>query len=415
MRSNLAARVAWRYLRSKKSHSAVGTISIVSVCAMAVATAAIVCVLSVFNGFQKVISGRLDTLTADVTVMPSKGKVFANADSLAAAIRRIPGVAMATPTLADNALVIIDSREMPVLLKGVDPAAFRKVTQIDSLFQKDFGGFIPDSRPTEKPSAALAIGVAAQTGATPESEMLLFAPRREGRVNMANPLTSFTVDSLDVTGIFRSDQQQFDENTVITDIATARRLFQYDSQASAVEVKCATGHDAASVAAAIQSRLGDSYIAKDRLRMQEMNFRMIKIEKWVSFLLLFFILVIASFNIISSLSMLVLEKQPALSTLSALGMPRRQIGAVFAWESIYVSMIGGVAGLLLGVVLCLLQQEFGLITVGTDEAIITAYPVELKARDLAVTAIPVVLIGLATAAITDRFARSRISTRPASV
>lgn len=141
-----------------------------------------------------------------------------------------------------------------------------------------------------------------------------------------------------------------------------------------------------------------------------MNFRMISIEKWVSFLLLFFILVIASFNVISSLSMLVLEKDKALGTLSALGMPKRKIGSVFFWESIYVGLIGGIAGILLGVVLCLLQQQFGFITIAAGaDAIVRAYPVELHLSDVFVTLLPVAAVTLAAAAITSRFARQRIA------
>lgn len=403
--NTLSAAIAWRFLKSKKSHSAVATISAVSVCGMAVATAAIICVLSVFNGFRATISGRLSSMQPDVILVPAEGKVFANADSVASRAAKVKGVALATATLTDNALAICNSREMPVTLKGVDPEAFGKVTGIRQVIDTATGRYIREPR-----EAAVAIGTASQLGAIPERDLMLFTPKRTGGVNMANPAASFISDSVAVTGVYRADQQEYDENGVITDIATARALLQYDTEASAIEISAKKGTDPAQLAERLAKEFGPGFIAKDRLRQQEMNFIMISIEKWVSFLLLFFILVIASFNVISSLSMLVLEKDKALGTLSALGMPKRKIGSVFFWESIYVGLIGGIAGILLGVVLCLLQQQFGFITIAAGaDAIVRAYPVELHLSDVFVTLLPVAAVTLAAAAITSRFARQRIA------
>lgn len=414
MKQDLTAAIAWRYLLSKKSHGAVGTISTVSLCAMAVATAAIVCVLSVFNGFREVIAEKLDTLAPDVMVTPAKGKTFAEAEKLTARVAAMPGVETATPTLSDNALVICNSQEMPVKLKGVVPADYARVTEVRSLVDADLGRYLADTvAPAGTIPATIAIGTASRLRAYPGAGMLVFAPKRLGRVNLANPVSSFITDSLSVTGIYRSDQQEYDEDGVIVPIAEARKLLQYDTEASAIEIRLRPGQDGARAAAAIGDRLGPAYVVKDRVRQQEMNFRMISIEKWVSFLLLGFILVIASFNLISSLSMLVIEKEKAIGTFSALGLSRRRIGHIFAWESIYVSLAGGLAGIALGLTLCLLQQHFGLITVsGSPETtIVRAYPVKVLAGDVLATLVPVTLIGIATAAITAAFAKSRINIR----
>lgn len=414
MKQDLTAAIAWRYLLSKKSHGAVGTISTVSLCAMAVATAAIVCVLSVFNGFREVIAEKLDTLAPDVMVTPAKGKTFAEAEKLAARVDAMPGVETATPTLSDNALVICNSQEMPVKLKGVVPADYARVTEVRSLVDADLGRYLADTvAPAGTIPATIAIGTASRLRAYPGAGMLVFAPKRLGRVNLANPVSSFITDSLSVTGIYRSDQQEYDEDGVIVPIAEARKLLQYDTEASAIEIRLRPGQDGARAAAAIGDRLGPAYVVKDRVRQQEMNFRMISIEKWVSFLLLGFILIIASFNLISSLSMLVIEKEKAIGTFSALGLSRRRIGRIFAWESIYVSLAGGLAGIALGLTLCLLQQHFGLITVsGSPETtIVRAYPVKVLAGDVLATLVPVALIGIATAAITAAFAKSRINIR----
>ena len=412
MSKNLAAAIAWRYLKSKKSHSAVGAISAVSVCGMAVATAAIICVLSVFNGFMSSISERLDTLSPDVIAIPARGKVFADGEKVAQRVAAVKGVELATPTLTDNALAIFDSREMPVTLKGVYKDDYARVTAVKSLIGKDYGRYFQTSENAGRtPLGVIAIGTASQLSAIPDSRLLVFAPKRDGRVNMANPVSSFLTDSLIVTGVYRSNQSEYDENGVIVDIATARRLLQYDFEASAIEVKARPGVDTEKLASDIQRLLGPDFVVKDRLRQQEMNFRMISIEKWVSFLLLFFILIIASFNIISTLSMLVLEKQRSMSTLTAMGMTPGRIGAVFAWESIYVSLIGGGCGIILGVLLSLLQQHFGLITIPGDPGttVMRAYPVEVHFSDILLTLVPIAAIGAATALITSRFAKSRIN------
>lgn len=410
MRQNLSAVIALRYLLSKKTHGAVATITTVSVCAMAVATAAIICVLSVFNGFKREIGLRLDSLSPDVEITPAKGKTFANTDSLLRAVGSAKGVDLATPTLSDNALIIYNGSEMPVKVKGVDPAQYAGVTSVRKLIPEGYGRYI-DTAVINATPALLSIGVAARMSAYPDSRMLIFAPRRSGRVNLANPAASFLTDSLTATGIYRSDQSQYDEDGVILPIEAVRRLLLYDNEASAIEVRAAQGTDPATLASSLSDMLGPACIVKDRMRQQEMNFRMIQIEKWISFMLLGFILVIASFNIFSSMSMLVLEKEDSLSTLSALGMSRKQIGSVFAWESIYVSAAGGIAGVTLGLILCLIQQHFGLIKIGADPSavIVTAYPVEVQVADIFLTLLPIALIGAVTALAISAFAKSRIN------
>ncbi len=414
MKQSASAAIAWRYLISKKSHSAVGAISAVSICGMAIATAAIICVLSVFNGFRNVIGGRLDAMSPDVMITPLKGKVFENADSLASLISQTDGVALAVPSITDNALALCGSREMPVTIKGVDIANYRNITALDSLIIDTCRiDAIPGSetgKDENTPSTAVfSIGVASGLGALSGTEALLFTPRRIGRVNMSNPASSFLTDSVLVTQVYRSDQAEYDENMVIVDIETARNLLQYDSEASAIEIAAKPGYDIATLCKHLEQLLGSGYVVKDRMRQQEMNFRMISIEKWVTFLLLFFILVIASFNIISSLSMLVIEKENSIATLRALGMSRRSIGSVFFWESVFVTSIGGVSGVFLGVGLTLLQEHFGLIKLQGDPSTltVTSYPVQLDPNDILLTFLPVIVIGIASALITAAFARSK--------
>ena len=401
--------IALRYLFGKKSHSAVNAIAIVSVAGVAVATAAVVCVLSVFNGFQSVLTERLDTLSPDLMITPLKGKTIANGDSLASAIRDVKGVEIATPTLTDNALGFFDGRETPVMLKGVIPDEYSKVTAIDSLLVA--GGTTLQKAETSNP-ALLSIGLAYKLSMFDYSQpLLVFAPKRTGRFNPANPAAAFVMDSLYVADVFQSMQDTYDENCIFTDISLVRDLLLYDREATAIEIRTAPGAETDRVMEAISVKVGPDYIVKNRLMLQEVNYRMVQIEKWMTFLLLFFILVIASFNIVSTLSMLVLEKQDSMQTMSAIGMNRRGISGVFRWESVLVSLIGAVIGLTLGAVLCLLQEKFGFITIanGGLEGTPMAYPVKLEALDLLITIIPISLITAICAWVAGSFARSRMT------
>lgn len=423
-----SVRIAWRYLRAEKSHSAVGAIAIVSLVGVAIATAAIVCVLSVFNGFREVLATTLDSSMADVVVLPARGKVLhGNTDSLVKRIEALPEVEAASVVVADNALALVNGHELPVLLKGVEQERFRKVTPIDSAmidgdmrlrrplsaseqtlyFDPDLEEFV-ETGEEDRFMGILGAGVAMRLGVYPADGILLFAPRRIGNINSANPAASFLRDSVEVSGVIRTNRPEFDASTIIVDIDVPRRLFQYTTEATSIELK--VHGDASKDAAFIQEALGKEYVVKDRLRQQETNFRMIEIEKWVTFLLLSFILLIASFNAISTLSMLVLDKEPQLPVLRALGMSRRQVADVFAWESIMVTVSGYIAGTAVGIGLCLLQRHFGFIKLAgnPDEMLISVYPVAVDAFDLVMVLLPTIVIGAASAIITARFAKSRI-------
>ncbi|MDE7345797.1 MAG: ABC transporter permease [Muribaculaceae bacterium] len=400
--------IALRYLFGKKSHSAVNAIAIVSVAGVAVATAAVVCVLSVFNGFQSVLTDRLDTLSPDLMVTPREGKTIADGDSLAAAIRGIKGVEVATPTLTDNALGFYEGRETPVTLKGVIPEEYSRVTAIDSLLVA--GGSTLSKAESSNP-ALLSIGLAYKLSMFDYGRpLLVFAPKRTGRFNPANPAAAFVMDSVYVADVFQSMQDTYDENCIFTDISLVRDLLLYDREATAIEIRTTQGADINKTMEVISSKIGPDYIVKDRLMLQEVNFRMVQIEKWMTFLLLFFILVIASFNIVSTLSMLVLEKQDSMQTMSAIGMNRRSIAGVFRWESVLVSLFGAIIGLVLGAILCLLQEKFGFITIanGSVDGTDMAYPVRLETMDLLITLVPIAFITAICAWVAGSFARSRL-------
>ncbi len=381
-----------------------------SVAGVAVATAAVVCVLSVFNGFQSVLTNRLDTLSPDLLVSPKEGKTIVNGDSLAAEIGKFKGVSVATPTLTDNALGFYNGRETPVTLKGIVPDEYSKVTQIDSL--RVAGGTTLQEAETSNP-ALLSIGLAYKFSMFDYSQpLLVFAPKRIGRFNPANPAAAFVMDSLFVTDVFQSMQDSYDENCIFTDISLVRDLLLYDREATAIEIKVDHPAQADKLMDEISSKIGSQYVVKNRLMLQELNFRMVQIEKWMTFLLLFFILVIASFNIVTTLSMLVLEKEDSMRTLSAIGMSKKQIAGVFRWESVLVSLFGGIIGIALGSLLCILQEKFGFITIATQGVAADiepmAYPVRLEFMDILVTAVPIAIITAICAWVAGSFAKSRM-------
>lgn len=406
MRNNLLpARMAFRYLRAKNSYSAVSAISVIAVVGVAVATAAIVCVLSVFNGFRTLLNDRLDTLAPDIMITPAEGKTFADGDSLALELGNFPGVKLAMPSVTDNALVIGESREMPITLKGVNPDIYSSITSLDSITVARREGEILSSS-----DAVISVGVAKRLGIyNTDVPLLIFAPKREGRVNLANPMSSFLSDSLNVGGVFQAMQSEYDENMVICGIDVARELFLYDKQASAIEIKADRNTDTQQLSEKLSAFLGDGYVVKDRAHQQEMNFRMVQIEKWITFLLLVFILVIASFNIISTLCMLIIDKESSIVTMSTLGMRKGRIGAIFGWQTMYVSVGGGIIGIVVGLVLCLIQEHFGLIKLAGDAEmmVISSYPVTVVWSDLIAVFIPVVVIGLITSRISASFASGK--------
>lgn len=457
MQTLLALKIALRYLWSRKSHNAVTAIAIAGVCGVAVAAMAIVCVLSVFNGFHEVILSRDNRITPDILIEPAKGSLIANADSLSHSISSMPGIEDVTPVVCDDAVAYYDTRQLPVSILGVKPASYRRISSIDSLLKSgtwkpqpqeltdastptspslteeiedlaasdfDESALFSDAPLTQEPehvsavatSTALASSGAAYSLNLPpasDSGVVLFMPRRTGNLNTTNPTASFIADSLAVTGIYSSEQSEFDAATFIIDLDVARRLLEYDTQANSLYLSLKQGTNPDSFITSLKRRIGSDYKVSGRLEQQTIHFRMISIEKWITFLLLGFILLIASFNIISTLSMLIVEKRHNILTLTRIGASRRFIGRIFFWESVVVCLIGTCAGILIGVILCVLQARFGLINMQGDNAnlIIQSYPVSLKLSDIGAVFMLGTIIALFTAAISAAYASYTANTR----
>ena len=411
---SLPLKIAWRYLVSKKGHQAVNIISIVAVCGVVVATAALICVLSVFNGFRGLIMGRLAMLDPQIAITATLGKTVNDADSVIDAVSVIPGVERAVPVIVDQALAIYAQNQMPVRLKGV-PDDYNTMNDMDSVIVDG------EWRLQDQVSRYAVIGAGPAVRLIVRPEFLgmvrLYAPQRQGKVNIANPMGAFRQDSLFVSGIFQLQQNSYDADLMYVPLDMARELFDYDTQASQVEVKLAPGADEQQVMHSIEKALGKGYQVKNRLMQQREAYRLVNIEKWMAFLLLAFILIIATFNVISTLSLLIIEKDDSIATLRALGANDRQISRIFVLQGWLITLVGAVTGVVIGLILCLCQQQFGWLRLSGDPAnmIISAYPVEVQWTDVIVTLALVAAVGLLTSMVTALIMRRRLKSEKLGV
>ena len=407
---NLPLKIAWRYLVSKKGHQAVNIISIVAVCGVVVATAALICVLSVFNGFRGLIMGKLAMLDPQVAITATVGKTINDADSVIDAISGIPGVERAIPVVEDQALAIYAQMQMPVRLKGV-PDDYNTMNDMDSVIVDGEWKL----RDQVSQFGVFGAGPAVRLMVRPDfmGMVNLYAPQRQGSVNLANPMGAFRQDSLFVSGIFQLQQNSYDADLIYVPLDMARRLFDYESEATQIEVKLAPNAHEQQVMNGIGSILGSGYQVKNRLMQQREAYRLVNIEKWMAFLLLAFILVIATFNVISTLSLLIIEKDESIATLRALGANDSQISRIFVLQGWLITLVGAITGVAIGLILCLCQQRFGWLRLSGDPAnmIISAYPVEVQWMDVAITLALVAAVGLLTSMVTALIMRRRLKSQ----
>lgn len=403
---NLSFYIARRYLFSKKSHNAINIISLVSVCGVAVATLALVCALSVYNGFNDLVSSLFGHFDAELKITPVKGKVFDPETEAMRAVEALPMVACYSEVLQDNVLIRYHDRQGVAVLKGVD-ASYEQLTQIDSILID--GSFKLADEVVNYANLGIGLAYALGINAGFVTPMEIYAPKRAERVNMANPASSFQLEYAYIGSVFRTDQQLYDDSYLIVPLALARSLFDYEHEVSAIELKL---HDSKQVAQAkqeISRLLGEEFKVQDRFEQQEDSFRMMQIEKWMTFLILTFILAIALFNVVGSLSMLMIEKQADVATLRNLGADNRLIRRIFLLEGWMISAFGAGIGIVIGVTLCLLQQTFGFISLGDAAGafVIDAYPVRIAVGDIVTILCTVLLIGFLAAWYPVRYLAKR--------
>ncbi len=396
----LSLRIAFRYLVSRKSHGTVNTISAISVAAVAVAAAAMIIVLSVFNGFSSLAAGKLSRLDPDYMLVPVKGKTIAAADSLCALLRSIPGVASAEPEITEQAFATTpQGRRMGLIVKGMTPAGLAASGLGGVIIDGDGSLAVTDSL---LPPSIISVGTAVSLNLRPSVDLCdftLYEPRRLARVNPANPMGAFRSIPLQATGVYQIEQEEYDKDMVIIPYAVASRLLDYPSSvASSVAVQLRSGASASSVASALEKVAAErSLRVLDRFRQQQAAFRMIAVEKWITFLMLGFILLIASFNIVSTLYMMMLEKQANMRILHAMGATRAFVARIFVSQGWLIVVLGGVAGIILGSLLVLGQQHFGWIKLSAADPSLMAvdsYPVVLSAGDILTTLLAVLAVAI---------------------
>lgn len=400
--------IARRYLFSKKSHNAINVISAISVCGVALATLALVCTLSVFNGFQDLVTTFFTAFDPQLKITAVRGKVFDGQDKRVLQLKKMPDVEVYSESLEDNVMVQYQGRQAMAVVKGVEDN-FDQLTPIDSiLFGR--GDLLLHDEVVDYAIPGIQLLSTLGSGIRFLDLLEIYAPRRGAKVNMANPSTAFVTGNLFSSGlVFAVNQEKYDASYILTSIDFARRLFQYTTEVSAINLKLKAGADTDAVKKHIQDLLGDDFLVQDRYEQQADTYRIMEIEKLISYLFLTFILMIACFNVIGSLSMLIIDKRDDVVTLRNLGASDRQIVRIFLFEGRMISFFGAFAGVVLGLLLCWLQQEYGLIALGSSGSfVVDAYPVSVHASDVLLIFITVLLIGFLSVWYPVRFLSKRL-------
>ena len=392
----LENKIAWRYLFSKKGHNAINIVSGISAAAVTVVTAAMVCVLSVMNGFGELVERMFSEFDPVLMVIPAEGQTLRTDTTPIASLYAREDIEAISVQLEQTALIRYKDHQVPARVLGVD-SLFTRTAHIDSIITDGFysvwdGAF---------ERTVLGRGLAAQIGMNAHftGALHLYAPERTKRINMLRPDQSLRHEHAFIAGTFAVNQMDYDDQLLLVSLPLARRLFDYDEHtASALRIQPKSNLSSSNLKSSISNTLGEGYRVLDRYEQQADFFRILRIEKLLTVLLLVFILLIASFNIIGSLSMLMIDKREDIRILSHLGADERMIRRIFLLEGWFISSLGAVCGLVIGVALCLGQQHYGWLSLGSGtEYIISAYPVQVQPSDIGVVALIVLALGFAAA------------------
>ena len=373
-----------------------------------IATMAMVVVLSVFNGFSDLVATFFTSFDPQLKVVPTEGKTCAADHPVLVEIKQMDEVAVTSETVEDQALAIYGDRQAMVMLKGVDDN-FTRLTNINNICYGE-GEFSLHAADLQYGVMGIRLASSLGVGAYYPGYMHVYAPQRQGQLDVMNPMSGFVVDSLLSPGVvFSVQQSRYDSNYILTSLAFARMLFQCDGEISSLEIKVKPGADVAQVKKKIQALAGTQFKVKDRYEQQEETFNIMKIEKLMAYVFLTFILVVACFNIIGSLSMLIIDKKSDVETLRSLGARESLIRRIFIFEGWMISVIGAVVGVALGLLLCWLQQQYGIVSLGQSAGafIIDAYPVSVHYTDVLLVFLTVIIVGFLSVLYPVRYALKR--------
>ena len=408
---NFSFYIAKRYLFSKKSHNAINVISGVSVCGVALATLALVCTLSVFNGFQDLVTTMFTAFDPELKITAVSGKVFDAQDDRIQSLKQMPEVEVFSESLEDNVMVQYKDRQAMAVIKGVEDN-FRQLTAIDSILYGR-GEMVLHDEVVAYAIPGIELVSILGTGVRFLDPLEIYAPKRGSKINVASPASSFNSDYLHSSGlVFAVNQQKYDASYILTSLKFARDLFQYDTEVSSIELKLKEGANINKVQGRIASLLGKDFQVLNRYEQQADTYRIMEVEKLISYLFLTFILLIACFNVIGSLSMLIIDKRADVVTLRNLGANDETIKRIFLLEGCLISFLGALIGVVLGVALCLVQQEFGLISLGGGDSagafVVDAYPVNVQLTDVLLVLLTVLVISFLSVQYPVRYLSRRL-------
>ena len=401
----LASFIAGRYLFARKSHNVINVISAISVVGMAIGTAALTIILSIYNGFDSLVRDMMGNLEPDILITPSKGKVFVPEGECYDWIYAQESVASMCTVLQEQVFISYDGHQGVAIAKGMDAIA-----QEESPIRENIRDGKFEFRHGDIPEGVVSVGLAYKMGINPRflAPIQLYYPSRTRKLSPSSPSSSIEYINIWPSGLF-SINSEIDNSYILLDIDKMRELLEYSGEeVSAVEIRMKEGcetRELKRVMDGISERLGEDFTVSDRFRQNESLYKMMKYEKASIYLILIFVILIIGLNIHASLSMLIIEKREDISTLRAMGAGEKLIRRVFVLEGWFISLLGLAIGLLMGLAFCLLQQRFGLISM-PGNFVIQAYPVVLKGSDLLITALSVAILGYLIAAFTERLSRS---------
>lgn len=384
--------IARRYLFAKKSHNVINVISAISVAGIMLASFALICTLSVFNGFHDLVESLFRDFDPEIKVVASGHKFFSTDDERIRRIRDLDYTAVCTFTLEEQAMISYKSKQQIAMIKGVEDN-YHDLVGIGHLL-KGNGIFMLHDDVCNYGIMGIGLMGRLDCGVSPAYPLKLYVPQKEGRISLTAPASSFNQANIYSPGvIFKVDQEKYDDNYVLVSLDLAQELTDRKNEASALEIKTVEGTSIRKAIREISSLLGPDFEVLDRMQQQEDVFRVFKLEKFISYLFLTFILLIACFNIIGSLIMLMIEKQQDTTLLASMGASRGSIERIFIVNGVLISLIGAVSGLVLGVIAVILQQRFGFISLGSSGSfIVDAYPVSIHFNDIVVVLITVLVV-----------------------
>ena len=393
---NLSLYIAKRYLFSKKSHQVINIISGVAIAGIALATAAMVCTLSVFNGFQGIVAKQFSAFDADIKITATSGKVITTDAPEIGKVAEMTDIAALSFCIEEKTMVGYGGQQAMVTIKGVDDN-FASLTQIHKALYGP-GEFILNDGMNDYAVLGGGLVQKLNCGVLFTTPLEVYVPNRQGNINLTIPARNFRKSELHSSGlVFILNQPEYDGEYIITSDSFARSIFRREAnEATSMELKLKEGTNVAKAKKEIEKILGGEYLVQDRYEQQESIYKVMQVEKLISYIFLTFILMVACFNIIGSLAMLIIEKRENMKTLSGLGAENKTIANIFVFEGAIISAMGAAIGIVAGVALSLAQQHFGLISLGDGAMIVESYPVKIVASDVVMTFFTVIAVGFVT-------------------